>query len=63
MKEERSWMSLVLLMMKIEISSFITNTEESINNGKLFMLTNIQMNQSRENSILTLVFMLRETST
>jgi hypothetical protein len=44
-REERLWMLLVVLIMKTKISRSTISTEESTNNGKSFMLINIQKNQ------------------
>jgi hypothetical protein len=48
--------------MKIKISKSTISMVESINNGRLSMLINIQMSPPKENSTLTLVFMLKEIS-
>jgi hypothetical protein len=57
------------LMFKVElmeskrISLFIQLMEESINNGTLSTLMNGRVNQSRENSMKSSAFTLKETST
>jgi hypothetical protein len=63
MKEERSLTSLDPKMRRTEISSPGTNILDLTNNGTSFMLMNIQKSQRRENSIKTLVSMLRDHST
>jgi hypothetical protein len=50
-------------MMRIETFKSTTEMAKSINNGLLFTPINILMSPSKENSTLTLAFMLKETFT
>jgi hypothetical protein len=51
------------LMKKTETSLPTPDTERSISNSMLFMLTNGRENQPRDNSTKTSVFMLKDHST
>jgi hypothetical protein len=61
--DKRLWKFLEVLIMKTKTFRSTTSTEESISNGLSSMLTNTQTSQSKENSTLTSVCILRETST
>jgi hypothetical protein len=63
MKEERLWMFQEAKMLKTKTSLSGTNMAESTSNGMLSTLTNGRVNQRRENSTKTSVFMLRDHST
>jgi len=63
MREERSSMFQVALMLKTEISSFGTSMERSTSNGMSSTLMNTQRNQRRENSTRSSDSMLKDHST
>jgi hypothetical protein len=63
MIKERYLISKVVLILKADIFSPGTSMERLTSNGKLSMLTSIQKNQRRENSMKNLDFMLKDHST